>query len=208
MAHEANQGAGHMENRSPTGAAGLVMVISGPSGVGKTTISREMVRRLGAVFSVSVTTRTQTKADVHGRDYRFVDPATFQEMVDRGDLLEHALVFDHWYGTPKEPVIKARDAGRIVLLEIDVQGAIHVRHALADAFMVFIMPPSEEVLLERLRARKRDREEVILKRFREAQNEIRLAKSSDVYDRFIVNDDLDRAIQETQQAIENALSNR
>jgi guanylate kinase len=194
-------------NPDPT-RPGLVVVISGPSGVGKTTISRTMIKRFDAVFSVSATTRPQTNADVRGRDYVFVDEPGFRRMVDQGELLEHALVFDHWYGTPKQAVIDARDAGRIVLLEIDVQGAIQVRKALPDALMVFILPPSEDSLLARLRGRKRDSEAVIQRRFREAQNEIRLAKLSDVYDAFVVNDELDRAIEEAERIIRQALDDK
>lgn len=185
-------------------ASGLVVVISGPSGVGKTTITEAMIERFDAVFSVSATTRPRTIQDVPGRSYVFMDEAQFTGMIERGEFLEFARVFDQYYGTPHAPVDAAVKAGRIVLLEIDVQGAIQVRDKIRDAFMMFILPPSEESLLDRLRARRRDSEENIRRRFQDAKDEISLSKSSGVYDRFITNDSLDRAIEEATAAIEEA----
>ena len=183
---------------------GLVVVISGPSGVGKTTITRALIERFNALFSVSATTRPKTDADIEGKDYYFLSEEEFEKRLGEGEFLEYAKVFDHYYGTPRGPVIAARDAGRIVILEIDIQGGLQIRKSLADAFMIFILPPSEEDLLERLRLRKRESEEVIMRRFREAQHEMETAKSSNAYDVFIVNDDLERAIAEAGKAVENA----
>ncbi len=184
---------------------GLLLIISGPSGVGKTTITRAVESRTpGARVSVSVTTRPQTEADRDGVDYRFVDEPMFLAMIEAGELLEHAEVFGKRYGTPRNPVEAELAAGGVVILEIDVQGAEQVKRAMPGAFGVFILPPSEGELLQRLRDRKREGEDAIQRRFREAQREIAAARSSGVYDVFVVNRDLDEAIAETLRAVEQA----
>jgi len=183
---------------------GMLLVISGPSGVGKTTITRGVERAVGdSVFSVSVTTRAKTAADVEGVDYHFVDDAEFDRLVAEDRLLEHANVFGRRYGTPREWVQAQLDRGRLVILEIDVAGARQVKRAMPSAFGVFILPPSEEELLRRLRDRKRESEEQIQKRFSEAQREIAEAKASEAYDAFIINEDLDRAISDAIGAVRN-----
>lgn len=184
---------------------GLLVVISGPSGAGKTTIARAVEDRLGAVFSVSATTRPKTRADVEGRDYMFLSEAAFQRMVDAGAMLEHARLFGrHWYGTPREPVERALAAGKVVLLEIDVQGGEQVRKAMPQALLIFILPPSEDDLLSRLRRRGREDESRIQRRLAEARGEIDFARTGGVYDVLVVNDDLQRAIDEACAAIEQA----
>jgi len=181
---------------------GLLLIISGPSGVGKTTITRGVERRTrGSVFSVSATTRQKTDADVDGVDYHFVTSEAFDQMIEEGDLLEYADVFGNKYGTPKRWVDEQLDRGRVVILEIDVKGAIQVKEKRPNAFGIFILPPSERTLLQRLRDRKREGEEAIQRRFAEAQREIALARESSVYDVFIVNDDLERAIEEARDAV-------
>ena len=177
-------------NRAP----GLLAVFSGPSGVGKTTIVREVRDRLDGVFSISATTRPRTDQEREGEDYFFVTEAVFQEMIDGDELLEYAQVFGaHRYGTPRRPVEDALAAGKLVILEIDVQGALQVRASAPDAYMVFVLPPSEQTLLDRLRARGRDDEESIQRRFEEARKEIAMARGSSAYDAFVVNDSLPRA---------------
>ena len=181
---------------------GLLLIISGPSGVGKTTITRGVERGTrDSVFSVSATTRPKTDADVDGVDYTFVSVDEFDRMIEGRELLEHADVFGNKYGTPRRWVEEQLERGRVVILEIDVKGAIQVKRQMPDAFGVFILPPSESTLLQRLRDRKRESEEIIQRRFAEAQREIALARESDVYDRFIVNDDLERAIAEALGAV-------
>lgn len=176
---------------------GLLLVISGPSGVGKTTITHAVVKAFeDSVFSVSVTTRPKTDADTEGVDYRFVNDAEFERMVDAGELLEHAQVFDKRYGTPRDAVARAMADGKMLILEIDVRGALQVKEKMPDMFGLFVLPPSEEMLLERLRARGREGEDVIQRRFSEAKREISEAKNCAVYDQFIVNDDLDKAVEE------------
>ena len=184
---------------------GLLLIISGPSGVGKTTITRGVERSIaGSVFSVSVTTRAKTEADVEGVDYRFITDAEFDRMVAADELLEWAGVFGKRYGTPRAWVEEQLVRGRLVILEIDVEGARQVKSRMPEAFGLFILPPSEGVLLQRLRSRKRESEEQIQKRFAEAQREIREARDSGVYDRFLVNEDLDRAMAEAVEAVNAA----
>ncbi len=188
-----------------TDGRGRLVVISGPSGAGKTTISHAVEQRLNAVFSVSATTRPQTEKEVDGRDYYFLTDDAFAARIERGEFLEHALVFGKYrYGTPRGPVEAHLKAGRLVLLEIDVQGGVQVRAAMPDAFMVFISPPSDEELLRRLRDRGREDEAAIQRRFNEAKREIGLARESGAYDIEIVNDHLERAIEKTCAAIEAA----
>ena len=176
---------------------GMLLVISGPSGVGKTTITRAVERAVpGSIFSVSVTTRDMTPADVDGVDYRFLSDLEFDRMVAAGELLEWASVFGKKYGTPRPWVEEQLRRGRLVILEIDVQGAIQVKAKMPGALALFVLPPDEQTLLSRLRARRREGEDVIQRRFAEAQHEIALARSSGVYDAWITNDSLDRAVAE------------
>jgi guanylate kinase len=184
-------------------ADGLLLIISRPSGVGKTTITRGVERSIaGSVFSVSATTRAKTEADVEGVDYHFVDEEGFDRLVREGELLEWANVFGKRYGTPRKWVEEQLRRGRLVILEIDVEGARQVKAKVPDAFAIFVLPPSEEVLLQRLRERKREGEDAIGVRFAEAKREIAFARDGGVYDLFIVNDNLQRAIAEAVGAVE------
>ena len=184
----------HAGGPSGSSRPGLRLVISGPSGVGKTSIVREVLARFGGDFSVSATTRAPGPGEVDGRDYLFIDEAAFQRMVDADLLLEHAQVFGRtWYGTPREPVERAIAQGRIVALDIDVQGAEQVRARYPDAYCIFVLPPSEDELLRRLRARGREDEASIMRRFSESTREIARAKSGTTYDAFVTNDSLKAA---------------
>jgi guanylate kinase len=174
---------------------GLVLIISGPSGAGKTTITRGVERSIpGSVFSVSCTTRAKTEADVEGVDYHFVSDEEFERLRASGEFLESAGVYGKKYGTPRAWVHEQIKRGRLVILEIDVQGAIQVKKHLPDAFAVFILPPSEEELLARLQSRRRESETLIAARFAAAKSEIASARASGVYDVFLVNATLDEAI--------------
>jgi len=185
-----------MSDDTPKPLRGLLLIISGPSGVGKTTITHEVERQLNGTFSVSMTTRPKTAADTEGVDYHFTDAASFTAARDRGELLESAEVFGHHYGTPRKPVDDALAEGRLMILEIDVNGAGQVKENLPEAYAIFVLPPSEEQLLQRLRARQREDEATIQRRFAKAKSEIAQARAGDVYDAFIVNDDLRTAIDE------------
>ena len=183
--------------------SGLLLVISGPSGSGKTTIARAVERRLEGRFSISATTRPRSESESDGRDYRFLTEAEFRDLVDRGALLEHAQLFGHhWYGTPREPVERLIAEGHLVILDIDVQGALQVRQTMPDALMIFVLPPSDEELLRRLRDRARDDDTAIQRRFAEARKEIETARASGVYDAQIFNDDLEAAIDEACRIVE------
>ncbi len=179
-------------------AKGLLLVLSGPSGSGKTTIARAVEKRMDAVFSVSVTTRPRSDGEQAGRDYEFLTDQEFQDLVDRGAFLEHAQVYGRYrYGTLREPVERQLAEGRVVILDIDVQGALQVRAAMPDAMLLFVLPPNDEVLEQRLHGRGRDDEASIQRRLAEARREIDVGVNSGAYDARIVNDDLDRAIERT-----------
>lgn len=175
---------------------GLLLIISGPSGVGKTTIAHQIERELAGAFSVSMTTRPKTDNDTQGIDYDFVTRDQFEQTRDQGNLLEWAQVFGQYYGTPRQPVMDALAQGKLMIVEIDVQGAVQVKSKCPNAFAIFIDPPSEAELLKRLRRRKREDEQAIQRRFANAKNEITRSRSSGAYDAFIVNDDLTTAIEQ------------
>jgi guanylate kinase len=190
-------------SREPDRQPGLLLVISGPSGSGKTTIARAVERRLEGTFSVSATTRPRSQIETGGRDYDFLSEQEFQGLVRAGALLEYAQVFGkHWYGTPRQPVERLLAEGRLVILDIDVQGALQVRRSKPEALMVFVVPPDDEELVRRLRGRGRENEAAIQRRFTEAQKEIEVARASGAYDATVVNDDLEQAIEETCRLIE------
>ncbi|MGA1044697.1 MAG: guanylate kinase [Phycisphaerales bacterium] len=179
-------------------AKGMLVMVSGPSGVGKTTILHRILAALGAQFSVSATTRPRAAGETDGVDYRFVDEPAFQSMIDRGEFLEYAQVFGrNWYGTPEAPVDEAIAQGRVVILDIDVHGAKQVRERRPEVFGIFILPPSETELHRRLADRGREDAEAIERRFAEAKREIAAAREPGLYDAFVVNDELERAVAET-----------
>ena len=176
---------------------GMLLIISGPSGVGKTTISQAVAEALGGVLSVSLTTRPMTDSDVGGVDYHFVNKATFDRYRQDGRLLEWAEVFGHCYGTVRDSVEEGLANSKLVILEIDVQGAIKVKQEMPDCYAFFILPPDEQTLLGRLRDRRRDSEAKIQERLAKAREEIAHANSSAVYRHFVVNDDLQEAIDQS-----------
>ncbi len=171
---------------------GRLVVISGPSGSGKSTLVRRLLARpeLRLKVSVSVTTRSPRPGEVHERDYFFLTPEEFERK--RGDLLESAQVHDHYYGTPAEPARLAMAEGLCVLLVIDVQGGFQVRQKVPDVLLVFVQPPSLEVLEARLRARGTDNEATIERRLTNARREIETAAGYDVH---VINDELGPAVE-------------
>ena len=182
---------------------GRIVVISGPSGVGKSTICKGMIDRLdNACLSVSATTRPKSKGEIDGKDYWFVSDDEFRRRINEGLLLEYAEVFGHLYGTPKDKVEEVLQAGQTVILEIDVQGGKQAKSLFSDAEMIFILAPSAKVLAKRLNGRGRDDEEIAEKRLRGAGIEI--AAAWQYYEHMVINDDLQQAIDECVKIVQSA----
>ena len=179
---------------------GLMLVLSSPSGAGKTTLSRQLLSNdSGIQLSVSCTTRARRPSEKDGVDYRFIDTASFRGMIERGEFLEHARVFDHYYGTPRAPVDAALEAGRDVLFDIDWQGTQQLRErARDDLVSVFILPPSSGELARRLHTRAQDDKKVIRSRMAKAGDEMSHWAE---YDYVVVNRDLDRAFGEVRSIL-------
>ena len=171
---------------------GLLLVMSSPSGAGKTTLSRRLLAADPMItMSVSVTTRAPRPGEVNGRDYHFITHEEFGRLRDRGDLLEYAEVFGNFYGTPRRPVTEALQAGRDVLFDIDWQGTQQLGAAMQDDVVrIFILPPSAEELRERLIGRAQDSASTVAKRMAKAADEI---SHWPEYDYVIVNDDIGKA---------------
>ncbi len=176
---------------------GLLLVMSSPSGAGKTTLSRRLLAADPMItMSVSVTTRPPRPGEVNGRDYHFITHEEFGRLRDRGDLLEYAEVFGNFYGTPKRPVLEALQAGRDVLFDIDWQGTQQLGAAMEDDLVrIFILPPSAEELRERLIGRAQDSASTVAKRMAKAADEI---SHWPEYDYVIVNEDINKASAEIE----------
>jgi guanylate kinase len=188
----------------PSKHPGLLIVLVGPSGVGKSTISRRLEREMEISYTVSVTTRPKEPGeDAEGKKYEHIDKSEFFRRLDSDQYLEYAQVYGNYYATPKHPALDYLADGRDVLLEIDVQGALQVRHHYPDALLIFILPPDEPTLKQRLIDRGRDSHEDINKRFRAAKREIHMAKGSRAFDYMVINDSLDRAVEEIAKIIKH-----
>jgi guanylate kinase len=180
-----------------------VVIVSGPSGVGKSTICQEIVKKMKDVtLSVSVTTRPKSEAEVDGQDYWFISEEEFKERISQGLLLEYAEVFGHLYGTPKDKVEESLQAGKTVILEIDVEGAKQAKAIYPDAVMIFILPPTEKDLITRIDQRGRDAAEAAEERLDGASSEIAAAWQH--YKHMVINEDLEQAVDECVQIIEGA----
>ncbi len=170
---------------------GRVFIISGPSGSGKDTLMKKVFEKAPEIlFSISSITRPMRVGEVEGEKYNFVSRERFEEMIANDELLEHNVFVGNYYGTPKAPVLKAVESGKDMLIEVDVNGAYQIFEKIPDAVSIFIMPPSLEVLKNRLTGRGTDSQEVIDKRLFEALREIASAKD---YDYIVVNDNLETA---------------
>jgi guanylate kinase len=181
------------------GRRGRLFVIAAPSGAGKTSLVRAlMAREPGLRFSISYTTRPQRPTEQHGRDYFFVGKDEFAQMVANGEFLEHARVFDNYYGTARRQVEEALSAGQDLILEIDWQGAAQIRAALPECVSIFILPPSRPELERRLRGRGTDSEEVIQRRLRDAASDMTHWRE---FDHVVVNDDFSQALVQLQEVV-------
>ncbi len=180
---------------------GRLFVISGPSGTGKGTICKELVKDDKISLSVSMTTRSPREGEVHGVSYFFASKDEFLQKIDAGGFLEYAEVFGNYYGTPKMEVLEMLDEGIDVLLEIDVQGALQIKEVYPEAVLVFILPPSMEELRSRLSGRGTETQDVIERRLGKAAHEISFAVQ---YDYAVINDQLDEAVENVRTVIKAA----
>ena len=172
---------------------GLLIVISGPSGVGKGTVRKALFERAGhnLEYSISMTTRLPRVGETNGKEYYFVTKDEFEKAIKDGNMLEHAKFVNNYYGTPKDKVIEQLDNGHEVVLEIEVQGALQVKAKMPDAVFIFIAPPSWEALETRLTNRGTEPIEIINERLAKARNEIMVASS---YDYIVINDEIENAV--------------
>jgi guanylate kinase len=180
---------------------GFLLVLSSPSGAGKTTITRRLLERDPSLsLSVSVTTRPRRSSEIDGRDYHFIDQAKFERMVAQDELLEHATVFGHSYGTPREPIEAALEAGRDIVTDIDWQGTQKLsRSAVKDDLVtIFVLPPSAGALEARLRTRAQDSDEVVADRLAKSAEEM---SHWEEYQYCIVNDDLEVSVAQAEAIV-------
>lgn len=179
--------------------AGHVFIVAAPSGGGKTSLVKQVVDSMDDMtVSVSHTTRDKRAGEEEGKHYFFVDESRFQDMVKQDAFIEHACVFDHWYGTSKAQIQEKLDAGLDVILDIDWQGAEQIKALFPSAVGIFIVPPSLETLKARLQSRKRDNDQVIADRMQQACDEM---SHYHEFDYLIVNDDFDKAASELQAIV-------
>lgn len=179
---------------------GILAVVSGFSGAGKGTLMKELLRRYdNYALSISATTRNPREGEVDGREYFFVSKERFQQMIEEGSLVEYAQYVNHYYGTPKEYVMRQMAQGKDVILEIEIQGALKVKKRFPEALLLFVTPPSAEELCRRLVGRGTETIEVINARLRRAAEE---ASGMEAYDYLLINDDIDRCVEEMHSLIQ------
>lgn len=184
---------------------GLLIVYSGPSGVGKSTILHEVLKdeSLNLEFSVSMTTRLPREGEIDGKDYFFVSKETFKKAIEEDKFLEHARYVGNYYGTPRDYVEQERNKGKNVILEIDVQGGLQVIEKCSDCISIFVMPPSIDELRNRLSGRGTEKEEVVNKRIDEAQREI---NQGSVYKYHVVNNEIETSIKEVSDILKKEMT--
>ncbi|MEO0534239.1 MAG: guanylate kinase [Cyanobacteria bacterium P01_A01_bin.123] len=188
----------------PKAATGSLIIFTGPSGVGKGTLLKALVKRHPHLYvSISATTRSPRPGEVHGQHYYFVSREHFQHMMMTGELLEWAEFAGNFYGTPKQAVIDQVHAGQSVVLEIELEGARQIHRAFPNACRIFILPPSIDELEHRIRLRGQDDDSAIAQRLEHARREIEAAAEFDVQ---IVNDDLEQALQQLEQVLFSEVS--
>ena len=185
--------------------AGVLIIISGPSGVGKTTVCDELARRLDAFLSVSCTTRPRRENEVDGQDYWFISREEFERRLQHGGFLEWARVYGgHDYGTPAEPVRQALAAGRVVILEIEIEGTLQVRRQFPEAIAVYMLAPSSTDQRDRIVGRRKDSSEAIRERLSKADGEIGYARDCGAYRHFIVNEAVEATVDEIVRIVHAA----
>ena len=178
---------------------GFLLVLSGPSGSGKGTVSESLMKNNDdIIFSTSVTTRTPRPGEVNGENYFFATREEFEKMVENDELLEHAFVHTNYYGTPKKFVFDEIEKGEIVLLEIDVQGALQIKEKYKEAVFIFLIPPTMDELRSRLVKRDTETEDEIETRYRNAFKELDFVGE---YDYFVINDVIDNAVKDIETII-------
>ena len=179
---------------------GIIVVVSGFSGAGKGTLMKELLKRYdNYALSISATTRAPREGETDGKEYFFVSKEQFEQMRDEQKLIEYAQYVNHYYGTPKEYVEQKMAEGKDVILEIEIQGALKVKKCFPDALLLFVTPPSAEELRKRLVGRGTETLEVINARLARAAEE---ASGMEAYDYLLINDDLDRCVEEMHQLIQ------
>ncbi len=178
---------------------GKLIVLTGPSGVGKGTLMNAILQRYPELhYSVSATTRSPRPGEVNGKNYHFITRSEFEKLVTQGEFLEWAEFAGNFYGTPREAVLNHIQSGELVVLEIELEGARQIRHTFPSALSIFILPPSFAELEKRIRGRGQDTEEAISRRLNRAEEEIAAA---DEFDLQIINNDFEQALQEIEKAI-------
>jgi guanylate kinase len=196
------------ESRGSVARRGRLVVISGPSGAGKTSICKALLNQMpNTVWSVSATTRPMRSGEVNGLSYEFISKEEFQRRVSAEEFLEYAEYVGHCYGTPRRPVELAIAAGTNVVLEIEVQGGVQVAAKWPSAVMIFVLPPNRESLRARLEGRNTEAEEQLARRLAEADGEIAAARDSGCYQYFVVNDILEDTIQRVKTILEKESQN-
>ncbi|MBC1238908.1 guanylate kinase [Nostoc sp. 2RC] len=178
---------------------GALIVLTGPSGVGKGTLMRSLLQRHPELYySVSATTRSPRPGEIDGKSYYFITRSKFEQLIAGGEFLEWAEFAGNYYGTPREAVLNQINSGKLVVLEIELEGARQIRASFPTAFSIFILPPSLEELEKRIRSRNQDSEDAIARRLHRAQEEI---KAADEFDIQIVNDDFKTALNDIEAAL-------